>query len=261
MPENKYYQFFRDVVQLCAFGKFGLVSRGFTMQYLSLVNVARLRRASILAILFAAVVSPRAEARLVVRDWLTADFFVDHDSKEHPHFQYLVEPDLEADCRARIRDIVCLVDPSTTGEPAELVDTRPCLEGGSAYAKHFEALYDRFPAALQKSFCSLGVIFVEKESAGASYAGLKVDREGHVVGARLGLRKAKLDEQGASEFVQYAVAHGFAHILDYMNGLHTSSWDEFADSLALYVSDRDKVSTTKARYLEKVLSRGDLRYP
>lgn len=242
------------VVQLFAFQTY----RGITMQYVLIA-----------AAIFCAAFRPlSAEAVLLSRDWVTPDFFVDNDSKEHPHFQYLVEPEEKADCRAHIRQVVCVVDPSPSGEPD---DSRPCLKGGSAYVARFEAVYDRFSAPVQKLFCSLNVIYIEKEMSIPAYVGLKRDRSGHVVGgARLGIQQAVLDAPDAPNVLFAAVSHQFGHLFDFMNALSANSkalystsqpWEDFADSFVSYQLSRDKISVTKAKHIEAFLGRSDIHYP
>jgi len=157
------------------------------------------------------------------------------------------------DCRAHIESVMCLVDPpeNKSEEPGS---DRPCLPGGQAYAKYFEALYDNYPSALQKMFCSLRHIYIEKDFFGTAYAGLVKDEAGRPIGAKMGIRKSVLDEnlnlglwaswkeqlsfggvtdsytltpnlpsiQTASDgnlndFLYFVVAHEFGHIFDFIN--------------------------------------------
>lgn len=206
---------------------------------------------------FAAASMSFANTSTVTRTWVTPDFFVDQDSREHPHFQFLIDPTVE-DCRAHIKDVMCLVEPGADGEEAGT--PRPCLKGGQKYAAYFEQLYDRFPSALQKMFCSIDTIFIEKAFFGTAYAGVKRDRDGHIVGAVMGIRQSALDEElnlktwagwkeqlsfgastekyevhkhlplvatpgskGVNDFLYFVVAHEFGHIFDFTNELNKTN--------------------------------------
>ncbi|MGE3260932.1 MAG: hypothetical protein AB7K68_04045 [Bacteriovoracia bacterium] len=157
-------------------------------------------------------------------------------------------------CRENIARTVCLVDPIPDHEN---LGARICLEGGQAYAKYFENLYDRYPPALQKMFCSLRHIYIEKKMAGTAYAGLNRDTNGNPDGALMGVRKSVLDEEldlntwatwkeqlsfgggnsyrnplptlptitsfnsaGTSDFLYFVITHEFGHIFDFANNLN-----------------------------------------
>lgn len=182
--------------------------------------------------------------------WITSDFSletVENSSKLSP----VREP---SNCRAEIAKAICLVDPAKPGEDENL---RLCLSGSSGYAKYFEALYDAYPAALQRMFCSVRKIFVEKTFFGTAYAGLLKDQSGKLVGAKIGIRKSVLDENLtlqrwaswkeqlsfggiaesytltpdlpmirsqsapiASDFLYFVITHEFGHIFDFANDLN-----------------------------------------
>ncbi len=148
------------------------------------------------------------------------------------------------ECRNRIKSLMCLVDPATSK------GKRECLQGGEKYAFHFEQLFDNYPLVLQKVFCSLDVIYIEKVFVGTAYAGTS-DEDKLIV---LGIRKSVLDEKlnlhtwaswkeqlsfggkpdvyeinpqlpeiqvspvnRANDFLYFVVAHEFGHILDFAN--------------------------------------------
>lgn len=156
------------------------------------------------------------------------------------------------DCRAHIREVLCLVDP-----PAEVDNNkqkRTCLDGGESYAHHFEVIYDNYPVVLQKMFCSLDVIYIEKKFIGTAYAGVIEDDEGNIIGAKMGIRQSVLDEKldlnlwaswkeqlsfggiansytltaglpsittstdkAVNDFLYFVIAHEFGHIFDFAN--------------------------------------------
>ena len=182
------------------------------------------------------------------------DFFVfrGEAAKEKTHFAVPME-----DCREHIAKVVCLVDAAKPGaKPAD----RPCLEGGADYAGFFEKLYDNYPPAMQKMFCSLDYLFIEKTFVGTAYAGTILDPAGNPMGAVMGIRKSVLDEalnlstwaswkeqlsfggikdnytltpslpqitsisaSGVSDFLYFVVAHEFGHIFDFANKLNFTS--------------------------------------
>lgn len=188
-------------------------------------------------------------------EWVTPDFFV-----TRAPIGALVRA--AADCRANIARALCLVDPAPEG--GDLAQDRPCLPGGEAYAPYFESLHDAFPAHLQKMFCHLHRIYIEKEFIGSAYGGLFKDPQHpeRTVGGVLGVRRSLLDpaislsrwagwkEQlhfgtdasevkvepglphvstslgdGVTSMLYFLVAHEFGHIFDFENGLNDGgSW-------------------------------------
>ncbi len=160
----------------------------------------------------------------------------------------------EATCRDYIAKVICLVDATMEGQEPE---ERPCLAGGETYAIYFEQLFDHQPPALQRMFCSLDHIFIEKQFNATAYAGTRENEAGEIVGAVMGIRRSVLDEQltlqhwaswkeqlsfggiiegyqvkadlpmvltksnpGANDFLYFLVAHEFGHIFDFANGLN-----------------------------------------
>lgn len=158
------------------------------------------------------------------------------------------------DCRAHIAEVVCLVDPMKNTDPAE---NRPCLEGGARYAEPFQNLYDHYPPVLQRVFCSLNHIYIEKQFFGTGYAGLVRDENRQPIGAVMGIRQsvidAKLDlptwaswkeqlsfggvtdsytitpelphivsrsKTAAQDLLYFVVAHEFGHIIDFTNDVN-----------------------------------------
>jgi hypothetical protein len=188
--------------------------------------------------------------------WLSPDFKIIHSRAAHP--TGALPPDAPADCRARIHEIVCLVDPSTDDGQNEDPLRRPCLPGSGAYAAPFEQLYDRFPAHLRKTYCGLRRIFIEKEFYATAYAGLTMDSpDGVPNGAIVGIRKDLVDQpfgldrwsswkeqlnfggdpqsyainpalpmihSSSQDMLYYVLAHEFGHIFDFMN--HLNRWDD-----------------------------------
>lgn len=158
------------------------------------------------------------------------------------------------DCRSHIKDVICWVEPAQKDQD---VMTRPCLDGGEKYAAVFEKLYDNDPPALQKMFCSLRRIFIEKSFEGTAYAGLIKGKDGKPNGAMIGIRASVLDEKlnlstwaswkeqlsfggptdvyqpredlpvikassrsEASDFLYFVIAHEFGHLFDFANDLN-----------------------------------------
>lgn len=205
-----------------------------------------------------AMVSSMASAK-VTRRYVTDDFFIDTihgpsvSSKSWSTEDN--QPKSGDRCRENIKQILCIVEPA---KPAMATDPRNCELGGEAYAPTFEALYDAYPPVLQKMFCSLKVINIEKQFFGTAYAGLVKDQSGKVLGAEMGIRKSVLDEgldlhtwaswkeqlsfggvkesytltpglptietsskqNGVSDFLYFVVAHEFGHMLDFSNNIN-----------------------------------------
>ncbi len=158
------------------------------------------------------------------------------------------------DCRAHIYDVVCLVDPTAEGSSMQ---DRVCLEGSKAYAEHFQKIFDMYPALLQNTFCSVKIIFIEKQLPATAYADSYKNADGETIGAIMGIRQSVLDQNlslthwatwkeqlsfgGVSDsytilpnlphiqtatkatvndFLYSVVTHEFGHILDFANGLN-----------------------------------------
>lgn len=108
--------------------------------------------------------------------------------------------EIPSDCRAHIAAIVCLVEPDwqslALGELPDNSVARPCLPGSSSYAEPFEAIYDKVPPLLQRMFCSLKKIYIEKELFASAYADTDYrfndELEMQTDGAYLGVKLATL---------------------------------------------------------------------
>lgn len=204
-------------------------------------------RMSIVVMCLLPSLSARAAAAADARDWVTDDFYVE----TVPVSSIRTASDSE-DCRARIRRAMCMV-----GGDVGSTEPRPCLPGGETYAGYFEALHDHFPPALQRMFCSVREIRIERDFAGTAYAGLLRDSSGQPAGAMMGIRKSALDKglsleqlvswkeqlsfggrtdsydltpglplvhtrTGApvNDFLYYVIVHEFGHLFDFANHLN-----------------------------------------
>ena len=157
-------------------------------------------------------------------------------------------------CRNQIKTAMCLVEPMKEGEDFK---TRKCQDGSLSYASYFESLYDNYPPAMQKIFCSLHRIFIEKQFFGTAYASSIYDTQGKHNGALIGIRKSVLDESLnlttwsswkeqlsfggvtdsysvtsdlpqvitsshsiTNDFLYFVVIHEFGHLFDFANDLN-----------------------------------------
>lgn len=168
-----------------------------------------------------------------------------------------VQKKISTDCRAHIKEAMCLV---TKWEEGQDPLDRQCLSGGESYAHYFETLHDQFPAPLQKVFCTLQRIFVEQEFFGSAFAGQIKNAQGEVLGSIMGIRQSLLDEKmtlerwagwkeqlsfggepsryetrphlplvqtknarsSVNDFLFFVVAHEFGHIFDFANNLNAT---------------------------------------
>lgn len=211
-----------------------------------------------LSILFLGQYVLSSDNRFSSKKWITPDFFV-ATATSNQSLLFTTEPE---NCREKISQMMCLVDRQPEGDRGK---DRECLEGGKDYAKYFESLYDHYPEAIQRIFCSLKVIYIEKQFNGTAYAGLLQDEQGNILGAQMGMRKSVLDEglnlatwaswkeqlsfggikdsyqiledlpiiQTASShqvngFLYFVVAHEFGHIFDFANKLNKCKSEEYA---------------------------------
>lgn len=98
-------------------------------------------------------------------------------------------------CREEIAKVICLVNAPDTLQGTM---TRPCLPGGEKFAIYFENLYDQYPPALQKMFCSLEKIFIENDADFSAYSNAQESPTGAtnaIIGVRRSLLEGTLDLQ------------------------------------------------------------------
>lgn len=138
------------ILVACLAVAFGAVGKKEVLMFLSLIFI--IAQAGI------------ANASENAKAWLAPDFFV--ETTKISSQPILLGADVK-DCRQQIKSAMCLVD-SADEEGSEPDGPRPCLDGGDAYAKYFEAIYDQYPPALQKVFCSVKVIYIEKNVLSSS---------------------------------------------------------------------------------------------
>jgi hypothetical protein len=159
------------------------------------------------------------------------------------------------DCKSKIREAVCLVNPTVNGEDPQ---KRTCLNESDKYQSFFEGHYDRSPPMIKKMYCYLDKIFVEKEFVGTAYASPLIDSNGKIVSGAIGIRKEVLDSPltftqwlswkeetsfGGSLnttdqklglikyysnidtkdlFLDYVLNHEFGHLFDFANSFNAS---------------------------------------
>ena len=158
------------------------------------------------------------------------------------------------DCRANIKNVICIVGEQKDGEDPR---KRACESGAEPYVAVFEELYDNYPPYLQKMFCSLQRIFIEKNFFGTAYAGPLATSGGAIDGALIGIRKSVIDERltlskwaswkeqlnlggdqqkydlkfeypkynvegsdASTDFVYFVITHEFGHLFDFANGVN-----------------------------------------
>lgn len=200
-------------------------------------------------------VSPLASAGA---GWLS------HDVRIEVRAPHVIAKTAGGSCRDRIRQIVCLVEPRTGDWEGN--DTRACEATAFDYAAPFEAHYDRSSPLLQKMYCHLDRIYVEKSFEGTAYAGLVTDPQNNtLVAGTIGIREEVL--HGATDFYRWlswkeetsfggstdsrsplggvvsyggngnagelffdhVLAHEFGHIFDFtagLNGYDDCRWEE-----------------------------------
>ncbi len=152
----------------------------------------------------------------------------------------------DEDCRAKIKSLVCLVDNTESG----LAFQRKCLPDSPKYVPAFEAIYDIYPPVLQKMFCSVSKIFVEKQLDSTAYAspnsyaiGIRQSLvEGNFGLGRWATWKEQLPFGGSltsysvktdlpsfsaispglpNDFLYDVIAHEFGHLFDFANHINS----------------------------------------
>lgn len=154
---------------------------------------------------------------------------------------------LDEDCREKIKDSVCVVGGTTGGN-------RPCAPESKDYVAFFQNLHDRLPEVLQKMFCKVERIYLEKNIPSTAYASPWSNA--------IGFRKSLLDEKltfahwatwkeqltfggkldsyqvddtlptfvsnGTHEdFVMNVMIHEFGHLFDFANDLNETEGLKF----------------------------------
>ena len=84
--------------------------------------------------------------------------------------KYDLEFKRPSDCRAHIAQVICVVESKNKGKIWLDSDDRPCLDGAQKYTDMLQQLYDDFPEILQRMFCSLQRINIEKSSLPTAFA-------------------------------------------------------------------------------------------
>ena len=185
-------------------------------------------------------------------DWIGQDFEVVAIKSSIFTAQYPF-PEKMISCREAIAQAVCLVDPRKEGDTSQ----RICLPGSDKYISNFEQLYDIFPSHLQRLFCTIKRIYIEKDFIASAYAGLYKDESKKVLGGYIGLRRSFLDQpsnledwaswkeqihfgidtskitvdqhlpivksnmqNGQLDMLYFLVVHEFGHIFDFTNNLN-----------------------------------------
>lgn len=158
-----------------------------------------------------------------------------------------VSESLATDCRERISQIVCLVDPLDESNSFTTAYNRPCLDGGEKFSKIFEKHFDQSHSVIKKMYCSLEKIWIENELSTTAYASPIFDQSDNLVGAGIGIKKEfLLEAPGLSSWlsqkdnssygntsavtintkknthsaIHFALNHEFGHIFDYANKIN-----------------------------------------
>lgn len=193
--------------------------------------------------------------------YITSSSEVSKNNKSFKPFSFIQQM---PNCKSKIKTLMCLVDPVLDNQGSS---ERECLSGGEQYAVDFENLYDNLPVSLQKVFCSLNVIYIEKDLATTAYAGASLDSDGNKDGAFMGVNKSILDHDlnlkqlaswkeqlsfggiqqdyqitpslpiiktssntSINDMLFFITTHEFGHILDFSNNLNNFTSCEFKDN-------------------------------
>jgi hypothetical protein len=168
--------------------------------------------------------------------------------------QALPAPTDLKDCRARIKNIICWVEPWDENGPEDQV--RACIPGGEKYASAFEGHFDRSPEYIQKMYCHLDKLWIEKNFYATAYATPVMDASGKIVGGGVGVREEILNSNLSFDswiswkeetsfggplvtsgksldlihyksnrntkefFFDYVMNHEFGHLFDFANSLN-----------------------------------------
>ena len=119
------------------------------------------------------------------------DFFIKKNINPYAFKSQKISNEPSLSCRDQIKKVICLVEPNQPGQDPQ---RRPCLDGGLSYATYFEDLYDHYSPPLQKMFCSINHIFIEKKFFGTAYAAPLIGLNGEMTGVMLGIRQSILDQ-------------------------------------------------------------------
>lgn len=153
------------------------------------------------------------------------------------------------DCRANIKSSLCILKKKEVGDS----NRQECQPGSKKYIDLIQNIYDLYPPVLQKMFCSIRSINIEEGLDSTAYAYDLGKSNGVILGIRRSVLDKNLDLQtwaswkeqlsfgninedymssntlpvlGVSvlskvnDFLYYALAHEFAHFLDYANDIN-----------------------------------------
>jgi hypothetical protein len=159
-----------------------------------------------------------------------------------------------SECRSRIEDIICVVDPVDYNNPFANQYNRPCLDGGEKFIKIFQSHFDQSKPIIKRMYCSLEKIWIENTLSTTAYASPIYDSANNLVSAAIGVKRDFLEnplelnmwlaQKENSSFgpesdlfkysaaladkkykaLSYAINHEFGHIFDYAN--HLNRYDE-----------------------------------
>lgn len=154
------------------------------------------------------------------------------------------------ECRSRIAEIICIVDPVDYNNPFANQYNRPCLNGGEKFEAIFQSHFDHSNVVIQKMYCSLEKIWIENSLNTTAYASPIYDSSNNLVAAGIGMKRDFLEnplklniwfsQKENSSFGQsvdffkfstdltdknfnaitYAINHEFGHIFDYANKIN-----------------------------------------
>ena len=176
------------------------------------------------------------------------------------------------ECRLNIAKAVCWVDPAPWG----LGSSRPCLAGSEKFIAAFEGHFDRSSELIQRMYCHVDKIWVEKELDSTAYASPIYDRNHQMVGGGVGIRQEVLESPlsfgqwlswkeetsfggglkstGSSLnlikyvsnkterefFLDYVMNHEFGHLFDFANDVNNNSADSWTNISWYYSTPKKK---------------------
>jgi hypothetical protein len=168
----------------------------------------------------------------------------------------------QKECKPKLADIICVVDPVDFNNPFATLYNRPCLSGGEKYIPIFKKHFEQSPKMIRKMYCSLEKIWIENSLPTTAHAAAITDNSNEMVAGAIGINRSFLESHltidkwmslkdetsfgGSHDYASsgtglitysthqkgkkdsaifYAINHEFGHLFDYANKLNRYAED------------------------------------
>lgn len=167
--------------------------------------------------------------------------------------------DEDVTCRDHIAKVTCVI--RTFPDDGYAAGPINCLGSEQKYITRLESIYDRYPRALKRMFCSLKSVYIMKDLGNTAYSGIRIGKDGkgyagllinqdlldipinhakwatwkeqltfgvspNSIGIKKDLPTISITSAGRNDdLLVFVVTHEFAHLFDASNDLQKFSMD------------------------------------